>query len=479
MSSSQNLSTDQVAALAELAKRNLSKSLHSFMKAAWRQVEPETEFKDGWHLHAICEHLEAVASGQIRNLVINIPPRHCKSLLCGTFWPTWVWITDPSKKWLCSSYSYGLSVRDSLRARKLVESRWFKLRFPEVAISSELNTQARYATTAGGYRIATTVLGSATGEGGDYIVVDDAHKVMEAQSDLARQRVIDWWDQTMSTRGNDPSTVAKVVIGQRVHEHDICGHLQQREDYEHLILPAEWDGEIRQTGIGWREPRKELGEILWPERFGKAEILEIKQSLGSYASAAQLQQRPAPREGGMIKEEWIQRYSKPPKMERIIQSWDTAFKAGVGSYVVGQVWGVSEKRYYLIHQERDRWGFTKTVEAIKRIAKAYPDCNEVLIEDAANGPAIIETLKSTIDGLIPVKPDGSKQARLSAVTPLFEAGQVFIPEGKDWLIDFESELLTFPFSRHDDQVDAASMALRRLSKGGCAAIFAPRKRILR
>lgn len=449
------------------------------MRRAWSAVEPETEFVDGWHLGAICEHLEAVTEGEIRNLVINIPPRHCKSLLCGTFWPAWVWARDPSRKWLCSSYSFGLAVRDSLRMRRLVESRWFRLRFPNVSLRGDQNQKGRYENEQGGYRIATTVLGAATGEGGDFIVVDDAHKVLDANSERARNGVIEWWDQTMSTRGNDPKTAARVVIGQRVHEGDLCGHLQKRSDYEHLILPAEWDGEIRKTSIGWREPRGEPGELLWPERFGPPEINEIKAALGSYATAAQLQQRPAPMEGGLIKADWIRHYETLPPMDRIVQSWDTAFKGGTGSYVCGQVWGVAGNSYYLIDQERGRWGFTETLHAIERLTHRHPDCNEVLIEDAANGPAIIDSLRSTVNGLIPVRPDGSKQARLSAVTPLFEAGQIFIPSDELWVGDYLGELLQFPFARNDDQVDATSMALRRLSKGVNAAILVPRKRIVR
>lgn len=450
------------------------------MKAAWKEVEPETDFIDGWHLQCIAEHLEAVTNGEIRNLVINMPPRHCKSLLTGTFWPAWVWSHSPHKKWLCSSYSFGLAVRDSLRMRRLVEGRWYRSRFIDFRLRQDQNQKGRYENEQGGYRIATTVLGAATGEGGDFIVVDDPHKVLEAHSDRARNAVIEWWDQTMSTRGNDPKTVGRVVVGQRVHEDDLCGHLKERDDYEHLILPAEWDGEIRKTKIGWREPRTEIGELLWDERFGREEIDEIKNALGSFAAAAQLQQTPTPISGGMIRIDWLKYYDQAPKCRRIIQSWDTAFKGGrVGSYVCGQVWGVDKGKYYLLDQERGRWGFTDTLKAIERLCRRYPECMEILVEDAANGPAIMDSLKGRVNGVIPVRPDGSKQARLSAVSPLFEAGQIFLPKRASWLIDFEQELTQFPMCRNDDQVDAASMALRRLCKSDGQAFFAPRKRIIR
>ena len=473
------LSPDKIAAVHELARRRLSESLHAFMKAAWKEVEPETDFVDGWHLECICEHLEAVTKGHLRNLVINMPPRHCKSLLCGTFWPAWVWARTPSKKWLCSSYSFGLAVRDSLRMRRLVEGRWYRARFDDFRLRADQNQKGRFENESGGYRIATTVLGAATGEGGDYIVVDDAHKVLEAQSDRARNAVIEWWDQTMSTRGNDPKTVARVVVGQRVHEDDLCGHLRERGDYEHLILPAEWDGQIRKTSIGWRDPRSEQGDLLWEARFGRPEIDEIKRALGSFASAAQLQQAPTPQEGGMIKGGWFHYYDEVPRCTRVIQSWDTAFKAGVGSYVCGQAWGIHQGNYYLLDQERGRWGFTDTLRAIERMCSRHPDCIEVLVEDAANGPAIIDSLRGRVNGIIPIRPDGSKQARLSAVSPLFESGQVFIPRNAPWLIDYEIEMTQFPMAKHDDQVDATSMALRRLSRGGGMSILFPRRKIIR
>ena len=474
------LSTNKVDALLELARRNLGGSLYTFMRAAWPSVEPETEFVAGWHLEAICEHLEAVTRGEIRSLVINMPPRHCKSLLCGTFWPAWVWANDPSAKWLCSSYSFGLAVRDSLRMRRLVESKWYKMRFPGVTMRADQNQKGRYENMQGGYRIATTVLGAATGEGGDYIVCDDPHKVLEANSDRARQSVIDWWDQTMSTRGNDPKTVRRVVIGQRVHHDDLCGHLQGRGDYDHLILPAEYEGTHRVTSIGWNDPREEPGDLLSGSRFGVEELGEIKAALGSYASAAQLQQRPTPLEGGVIKSSWLQYHDGDlPKFDRVLQSWDTAFKAGVGSYVCGQLWGQAGSNFYLIDQERGRWGFTETIAAIERLTNRWPECVEILVEDAANGPAIIDTLKGQLFGLVAVRPDGSKMARLSAVSPLFEAGQIYIPKRADWADEYVTELLQFPHGANDDQVDATSMALRRMSRQNAAALFLPRKRIVR
>lgn len=475
-----NIRDDELQAILNLARENLQGSLHTFMKSAWHLVEGDNEFIDGWHLHAICEHLEACQRGDIRNLIINMPPRHCKSTLCSVFFPLWTWINDPSTKWLCSSYSHGLAVRDSVKTRRVMQTPWFRLRFPECDIAPDQNQKARFELTGGGVRVATTVLGAATGEGGDFIQVDDPHKVLDSQSEKGRDAVIDWWDQTMSTRGNDPKTARRIVIGQRVHFGDLCGHLEDLGGYEKLTLPAEYDGSTGKTSIGWRDPRKKDGELLWPDRFSRDDIEILKKSLGTFASSAQLQQRPVPQDGGMVSDSWIEYCEDlPEKFDRVIQSWDTAFKAGPGSFVCGQVWGAKDNKYYLMDQERGRWGFTQTIAAIERLSRRHPDCTEILIEDAANGPAIIDTLKRSLNGIIPVRPDGSKVARFSAVSPLFEAGQVVLHKKSPFLQDFLTELLQFPLGRNDDQVDAASQALRRISQYNSAEHLFPRKRMLR
>lgn len=469
----------QVAALLELSRRNLKSSLLDFTKAAWHVVEPQTKFISGWHLEAISEHLEACLNGDIKNLIINMPPRHCKSLLCSVFFPVWTWANNPSYKWLCSSYSFGLAMRDSLKSRRLIESQWFKMRFPESRLAADQRQKVRYNTEAGGHRISTTVLGAATGEGGDFILVDDPHKVSDSNSENSRKNVAEWWTQTMSTRGNDPKTVRKIVVGQRVHYDDLAGVLIDSGGYESLILPAEFDGKKRITSIGWSDPRKKKGELLWPERFNSDSINELKTVLGSYGYSSQLQQAPTPEDGGMIKKEWFQYYDEPPQFDQLIQSWDTAFKGGPGSFVCGQVWGRVSNKYYLVDQVHERLSFSETVNAIITLTNKHPDTAEVLIEDAANGPAIIDTLRESVNGLVPVRPDGSKTARLSAVTPLFEAGQVLLPRNQIWVVDYEAEMLKFPFAKNDDQVDATSQALRRLKRQVSSTPFKPIRKLTR
>jgi predicted phage terminase large subunit-like protein len=332
--------------------------------------------------------------------------------------------------------------------------------------------------------------GAATGEGGDRIVVDDPHNVGEAESDLVRRSALDWWDQVMSTRLNDPKTGAKVIVMQRVHEADLTGHVLEQGGYELLCLPAESEeGSTRVTLIGWSDPRTEAGELLWPERFGPAELEALKRSMGSYAAAGQLQQRPAPAEGGILKRYWW-RYWKPPgvslppimvrlpdgqqqlipaidlpeNFDEQVQSWDMAFKdVDSSDFVVGQVWGKKRADKFLLDQLKDRLDFPKTLEAVRKLTTKWHQTHAKLVEDKANGTAVIATLKHEISGLIAVNPEGGKESRASAVSPQVESGNVYLPHPSlfPWVNGFRDECASFPNGAHDDQVDAMSQALLR------------------
>src|SRR5580700_8988180 len=203
---------------SELAARGLGE----FVRQAWHVVEPSTPFVPGWHIDAIIEHLEAVSRGQIRNLLINVPPRHMKSLLVSVFWPCWEWITWPERRWLFSSYAASLSTRDSVKCRRLIESPWYQARWADrFALTTDQNTKGRFDNNRSGYRLSTSVGGAVTGEGGDRIVCDDPHNVQDAESDSIRTATLEWWDVAMSTRQNDPKTTAMVIVMQRCHQRDL------------------------------------------------------------------------------------------------------------------------------------------------------------------------------------------------------------------------------------------------------------------
>ena len=471
---------------AELASR----SLREFVRQAWLIIEPSTPFVPGWHIDAIIEHLEAVTYGQIRSLLINVPPRHMKSLLVSVFWPAWEWIRYPERRWFYSSYGAQLSIRDSIKCRRLLESPWYRQRWGDrFTLTSDQNTKGRFDNNKSGYRLSTSVGGAATGEGGDRIVCDDPHNVQEAESDSVRKSTLDWWDIVMSTRVNDPKTSAKVVVMQRCHQQDLGGHLLEQGGFEHLCLPAEYEGPTRTTSIGFADPRQEHGELLWPERFGPKEIEELKVSLGSYAAAGQLQQRPSPAGGGVIKRHWFRFWQPrgmnlPPVMVQLpdgtqasitaieapyhvdeqIQSWDCAFKdLQTSDYVVGQVWARLGSRYLLGDQVRARMDCPTTVKAVRELSQKWPGTLAKLVEDKANGSAVIQMLALEIPGILPVNPSGGKIARAAAVSPLVEAGNVYLPHPlyAPWVTDFIEECAAFPNGAHDDQVDAMTQAIIR------------------
>jgi predicted phage terminase large subunit-like protein len=254
-----------------------------------------------------------------------------------------------------------------------------------------------------------------------------------------------------------------VIVMQRVHENDLAGHVLQQGDYEELKLPAEYEGSRRMTSIGWQDPRTEPDELLWPERFGREEIDRLKRDLGSYGAASQLQQRPSPAEGGILKRHWWKFYRDAPrKFKEVIQSWDCSFKDSRSSdFVVGQVWGRNGADKYLLDQVRGRMDCPATMQAVKRLSENWPQAQRKVIEDKANGPAVVAMLKHEIAGLIAVNPKGGKEVRAQAVSPQIEAGNVYLPDPSiaPWINGFIEECAAFPNGAFDDQVDAMSQAL--------------------
>ena len=490
----------------EIAAEQLRRSMRRLVADAWPLVE-RRKFVSGWHVDAICEHLEAVSAGELRRLIVNIPPRHMKSLAVAVFWPVWDWLTRPDRQWLFSSYAEKLSKRDSLKCRRIIEHPGGRreggtllervgyrgvvnLLGADWHLTGDQNEKLRFDNSETGYRLATSVGGTATGDGGDILVLDDPHKADEAESSQTqRENVVDWIDGTLSTRLNDPDTGAVVVVMQRLHENDATGHLLEQGGFTHLCLPAEY--EPSHPFVWPEDPRTEPGELLWPERFGAEAVEELKVRLGSFRAAGQLQQHPTPLEGGILQRSRWQSYSEPPQMQKVVESWDMAFKDTDGSdYVVGQVWGRDFANRYLLGEIRARLDFPATKAAVRALAawteERWPsESGTRLVEDKANGPAVIAELRDEVSGLIAVEPKGSKEARAHAVAPAIEAGNVYLPEREipcpvsvlevgnrsitlvpDTREAFIEECAGFPNGANDDRVDAMTQALARLKGGG-------------
>jgi predicted phage terminase large subunit-like protein len=430
-------------------------------------VEPSTKLVWNWHIDAICTHLEAVSRGEIRRLIINIPPGHMKSLLVSVFWPAWNWLQRPDWRALFCSSGLDLVIRDTRRCRDIITSEWFLETFePEWSLRLDQNAKQYFELDSTGQRKTASVGSKVTGFRGDTVVIDDPLDATDAHSKAKRKACLTWFKETISSRVNDPRSGVFVLIMQRLHEEDLSGYLLDSHDgWCHLCLPTEYEPKRSQpTSIGWEDPREKKGDLLFPEFFTDDVLDELKTILGSRGYAGQHQQRPSAEKGDIFEREWWQRYQElPNRWDALIQSWDCTFKGTSDSdFVVGQVWGVRGSNFYLLDQIRAQLTFPATLKAIRSLSKKWPECNAILVEDKANGPAVIQTLKGEIPGLIAVNPQGGKEVRANAVSPLVEAGNVWLPEYASWAGDYIEEHTVFPNGANDDQVDATTQALLRL-----------------
>lgn len=438
------------------------KSLSYFIKQSWHVIEPLTPYIHNWHIDYISEHLELAYKGEIRKLVINEPPGHMKSIQCTICFPAWVWTKDPYKRFINASYAQDLSTELSVKRRHILDSEWYQKGWSDkVQFSKAQNLKTSYTNTNKGFMFSTSVGGAVTGRHADYIGIDDPHNPLEARSDVRRQQAIDFVDSTISTRFTDKKTGVTIVIMQRLHERDLSGYLLKEKGFFHLKLPAESEGRtIYSFPISKRIFTREDGDLIWPEREDAGVIEEMKISLGPYNYAGQYQQRPAPAEGGMIKKSDLQFCDTIPEFDYSIWSWDLAMKANQKTdYVVGIHMVRSLNRITITKVFRDKVDYFDTKNEIIRQYKSLP-ANAVIIEDKANGPAVISDLQNTT--LIPVIPENpvkDKVARLELELPTIRAHKLYILDGESWTADMVDELLLFPNAAHDDICDALTQGL--------------------
>jgi predicted phage terminase large subunit-like protein len=450
-------------------------------------MEPKP-FVPGYHVDAICEHLQAVSDGDLANLLMNVPPRHTKSTLTSVAWPAWDWSRHPWLRWLFASYGADLAIRDSVRCRRLIESAWYQERYGRVyQLEADQNQKTRYETTRGGRRLATSVGGAGTGEGGDRIVVDDPLKADEASSDPRLDEAINWWDGTISTRGDDPATVSKVIIMQRLHERDLTGHVlelmqQDGEPFDHLVLPAEYEPTVQVCLAGlphdWREAP---GEPLWPERWPTERLAVLKTTLGEMGTAGQLQQRPSPAGGSVFKREWWEtdetRYhvEQPALVTARWLSLDTAFKDGEENDPTACLVfeALADGRFRVREVWSERLTFPRLLPQIVSTAVKWNmdgNLQAVAIEDKASGQSAVQVLRSSSPPwlsrlILPIPARHSKLYRARAASLWCAEKLVLLPHPSaevPWLWAFEEELYKFPTAAHDDQVDTLSQIIIEL-----------------
>lgn len=468
------------------------RGLHEFAKRAWHIVEPSVKFIDNWHLAVMCQHIECCIAGETeidRNLIVNVPPGTCKSLLFSVFLPSWVWTIWPGFCSIYASYDIDISRRDATRTLMILKSKWYRERWPEVRLRETNPAVTGFYNTAGGFRFATSVESNVVGWHADLKVVDDPIKPLEAISSTTGTsgqlaKVTTWWDGTMTTRNKDPMRSRYAIIMQRLVEDDLAGYLLKKDagHCTHLKLPMrfEEDEKCWNQNVGSGDQRFMPGQLLWPERFDKQAVEKLERDLGVYAPA-QLQQNPTNPDGEIFKLSWLQFYNDVadlPKFYSLTLTADCTFKKTSGSdYVSLQLWGRKGVDHYLVYEWFERMSFTDTLSAIRRICSGSVDClvpnykvGAKLVEDKANGTAVMDVLKQEISGLISVEPQGGKIARANAVSHLHQAGNVWYPNPKTinapWITTHINQMLGFPRAKNDDSVDAETQYLHWASSAG-------------
>jgi predicted phage terminase large subunit-like protein len=447
-------------------------SLAKFFRRSWHVLEPNTPLVWNWHLQAICDHVQALLEHRLskNNLIINVPPGSSKSRIVSVCVPAWMWTKNPHWRAIFASASGNVSTRDAKYTRDLVTSDWYVKRFCKGwrIPNSQRGTEIFY-NTKGGYRRATTTGAGITGERADATFIDDPIDAANADSAVLRMSSIQWHDQAFSSRLNNLVTGTRCLIMQRLHEQDLSGHLLATGLWEHLMIPTEFEEARRcTTSLPWTDPRIVEGELMDKVRVPPAERDRQKLILRARGYAGQHQQRPAAPEGGIIKRTWLKYYGFDPratKWDQVLMSWDLAFEdTAKADYVVGQVWGRRDADLYLLDQVRDVMDFPATIQAFRALCTKWPKAYWKLVEKKANGPALIQSLRKEIRGIIPVEPQGSKDSRLNSVSADFESGNVYLPEKAPWISDYVEELVNYTTegsTTHDDQIDSTTQALIR------------------
>lgn len=465
-------------------EREECKSLSFFIKRAWRSLEPAQPYSHGWHIDALAEHLEAVTKGQITRLLINIPPGTMKSMMVGVMWPAWEWgaMGKKSNRIIGASHEAKLATRDNLHMRRLVSSPWYQALWPMI-LTSDQNEKTFFQNIDMGWRQSCAVT-SMTGRRGDRVIWDDPHSVEDAYSPVALETATRVFRETLPTRLNNPDSSAIIIVMQRLAEDDVSGEILRGDfGYDHLMLPMEYEpGRKCKTSIGFTDPRKEEGELLFPARFSREVVDRDKKIMGAHAVAGQFQQRPNPLGGGLLKGEWFGRFSEIPGWKehtrRAIFA-DTAMKTGErNDYTVFiDALLCRDNRIYVLNVWRRKVDAVGLLSLAKDVwASTEGKAGAMYIEDKASGTGLIQQLQHSKEFIpvIPVERTKDKLTRLMEVQPRIQAGGVMLPEYAPWVADFISECESFTADdshAHDDQIDPLIDAVNTLLAGADWSIW--------
>lgn len=436
------------------------KRLFHYVEQAWPILEPRRPFTNNWHIGYLCEELEMMLAGEHQRLLINVPPRWLKSTICTICFPTWVWTKRPEKRFINASYSNTLSLKHSMDRRTLIHSPWYQAGFGDrYRLRDDQDTKTEFQNDKRGIMLATSVGGSVTGRGGDYLGVDDPVDPKRAQSELLRVNANNWFDTTFESRLDDQEEGGIYVVMQRLHDKDLTGHLLDRGDWRHVKIEAEASKKtIFVFPVSKEKKVLEEGELAFPQRASREHLDKLKISMGPQYGAQMLQD-PRPIAGGFFPRSWWQRYRElPAKYDRKIIVVDCAQKPGVSND--WSVWSVileTKNAFYWKRVVRERVAFPSLLQrTLDLCAEESPDA--LVIEDKSAGTQLIQVLQAEttlpVEGFDPGRDD--KVVRASAAQPTVKAGNCHLPERAEWVEDFLSEHEKFPTAEHDDQVDTTS-----------------------
>src|SRR5262245_24015336 len=446
----------------------LANNLTSFTEFAFGVVRPGVVFKPNLHFEAVTEKLSQVARGDVRRLIITLPPRTLKSLWPPVALPAWFLGRHPSERVIVVSYSDVLARTHANDFRLLVNDPIYQATFPGMRLQRD--TDREIITTKRGKRIATSIEGTLTGLGGNLIIIDDPLKLGDAMSESVRERVIEWYRSTLLSRADDKTAARIVLVMQRVHQDDLAGYLQEQGGFEVLNLPAiAQRDEAYELGDG-RLYHRRKGELLHPEHEPAHVLAELKRQMGPIAFSAQYQQSPIPPGGTIIKRKWLTPYDEVHYQpgDRIIMSWDIALsETESGDYSACVVLLRRREVFYILEVVRGQFPFVLLKQKVLEVKRRY-DSPTLLIEDSPISRGLIQSLREKSINVTVYKPDTDKRARVIAQSDLFVGGSVRFPRRAPWLEEFTAELLAFP-GRHDDQVDALTQGLAwgRQRRGEC------------
>lgn len=445
-------------------------SLRQFVESSFEVLDPGVEFSNNWHLGYVCEHLEMVTEGEIKLLVINIPPAHMKSLMATVCWPVWTWMKWPESRWIFSSYSSELSTTHSLLRRRLIKSDWFQSQWADkFQLVGDQDRKTIFENNSKGYFMSTSTGGTTGGKHGDFLVIDDPINPELALSDLKRNDGNTHVKYMIKTRKRDPATSRAVLIMQRLHEDDPVAQIEKMvqklgvsEKYKAICIPA-----VMPTKTIITFPKsgdiieREENDILWPERFPRTELESIKETLGSFVYSAQYQQTPAPIEGGLVKYDWFKFFREPPgNILRCGWFWDTAIRdKKTSDWSVGVLMAKCENGYYILDIIRKKLLYPQLKTELETAFRGS-NAHFAMVEDKSSGHQIVDELAKDVDfAILPFTPIGDKTQRLSLVSSLIEAGKLFLPLEHPKTRIFIDEFCFFPHGTHDDCVDAGVMGL--------------------